>query len=51
LFGDDRLLDILRQTHYDSARQVIETIAAEVEKHRNGTPPNDDLTLLCLKYL
>jgi serine phosphatase RsbU (regulator of sigma subunit) len=50
LFGDDRMLDILRHTHFDSARQVIETITAEVEKHRNGAVPNDDLTLLCLKF-
>ncbi|MBQ6201506.1 MAG: SpoIIE family protein phosphatase [Prevotella sp.] len=50
LFGDDRMLDILRHTHFDSARQVIEAITAEVEKHRNGAAPNDDLTLLCLNY-
>ena len=41
-FGDERLLDILRNTHFDSAKQVIETLAAEVEKHRDGADPNDD---------
>ena len=45
-FGDDRLLEILRNTHFDSARQVIETLEAEVEKHRNGAEPNDDLTMM-----
>ncbi len=48
-FGDERLLDILRNTHFDSARQVIETLAAEVEKHRDGADPNDDLTMMCLR--
>ena len=48
-FGDDRLLDILRNTHFDSARQVIETLAAEVERHRDGAEPNDDLTMMCLR--
>jgi sigma-B regulation protein RsbU (phosphoserine phosphatase) len=48
-FGDEWLLDILRNTHFDSARQVIETLAAEVEKHREGADPNDDLTMMCLR--
>ena len=48
-FGDERLVDILRNTHFDSARQVIETLAAEVEKHRDGADPNDDLTMMCLR--
>ena len=47
-FGDERLLDILRNTHFNSARQVIETLKAEVERHRDGAEPNDDLTMLCL---
>ena len=48
-FGDDRLLDILRNTHFDSAQQVIETLAQKVEEHRNGADPNDDLTMMCLR--
>ena len=48
-FGDDRLLDILRNTHFDNARQVIESLQAEVEQHRNGAEPNDDLTMMCLR--
>lgn len=48
-FGDERLLDILRTSKFDSARQVIDTLAAEVEKHRDGAEPNDDLTMMCLR--
>ena len=48
-FGDDRLINILRSTHFDSARQVIENLEAAVAAHRNGAEPNDDLTMLCLR--
>ena len=62
-FGDDRLLDILRSMNDSSSplpsggagggsftsQQVIETLAAEVEVHRQGAEPNDDLTMLCLR--
>ena len=48
-FGDDHLIDILRNTHFDTARQVVETLAAKVEEHRDGAEPNDDLTMMCLR--
>jgi serine phosphatase RsbU (regulator of sigma subunit) len=48
-FGDERLLSILRNTHFDSAQQVIETLKAEIEKHRKDAEPNDDLTMMCLR--
>lgn len=47
--GDDHLLELLRATQFENARQVIETIEAEVEKHRDGAEPNDDLTMMCIK--
>ena len=48
-FGEERLLEILRQTQYESARQVIDTLTQAVSVHRQGAEPNDDLTMLCLK--
>ena len=48
-FGDDHLLEILRNTHFESARQVVETLYAKVQAHRNGAEPNDDLTMMCLR--
>ena len=48
-FGDDHLLTILRNTHFDNARQVIESLQAEVELHRNGAEPNDDMTMMCIR--
>jgi serine phosphatase RsbU (regulator of sigma subunit) len=47
--GDERLLEILRATRFENARQVIDSLSAAVEQHRNGAEPNDDLTMLCLK--
>nr|AFN57661.1 serine phosphatase [uncultured bacterium r_02] len=47
-FGDDQILNILRFTHFENAQQVVEKMNAEVEKHRNGADPNDDLTMFCL---
>ena len=48
-FGDDRLLSILRCTYFESSKQVVETLATAVEKHRNGAEPNDDLTIMCIR--
>lgn len=48
-FGDDHMLHILRDTKFSSARQVIERMQAEVERHRNGAESNDDLTMMCLR--
>jgi serine phosphatase RsbU (regulator of sigma subunit) len=48
-FGDDRLLDLLRQTHFNSAKQVIKVLTDEIRRHRNDAEPNDDLTMLCLR--
>ena len=48
-FGDERLLDFLRHHHFETAQQVIETLKTEIEHHRNGAEPNDDLTMMCLR--
>ena len=48
-FGDERLLSILRDTHFESSQQVVEVLAAQVEQHRNGAEPNDDLTMMCIQ--
>ena len=50
-FTDERLLEILEQTPFESSQQTIELLKAEVEKHRDGAEPNDDLTMLCVKVI
>ena len=48
-FGDEHMLDILRHTKFENARQVVEVLKAEVERHRNGAEANDDLTIMCIR--
>ena len=48
-FGDARLLQVLTAQPFESARQTIALLSTEIEKHRAGAEPNDDLTMLCLK--
>lgn len=50
-FSDERLLEILETTPFESSKQTIELLASEVEKHRDGADPNDDLTMLCIKVI
>ena len=33
----------------DALQPAYKALAAEVEKHRNGADPNDDLTMMCVK--
>ena len=48
-FGDERLLQVLESTHFDTAQQVIESLCSQVEAHRDGAVPNDDLTMMALR--
>jgi len=47
-FSDARLIEILRNTHFTSAQQLVEKLSSEVEVHRDGAEPSDDLTMMCL---
>ena len=47
-FGDDHLLEIMHSHPFVSSKDTVEMLKAEVEKHRNGADPNDDLTMLCV---
>ena len=50
-FTDERLLEILETTPFESCRQTVELLKDAVEKHRDGADPNDDLTMLCVKVI
>ena len=50
-FTDERLLEILGRTNFESSRQTVELLKEEVEEHRDGAEPSDDLTMLCLKFV
>ena len=50
-FSDEKLLEILQTTPFESSAKTIELLHEEVEKHRDGAEPNDDLTMLCVKVI
>lgn len=50
-FGEERLLNILNNRHFNSCRELVEHLNEQVTKHRNGADPNDDLTMMCLMVL
>ena len=50
LFGNERLLELMAATKSLDSRQVINMLVEAVEQHRAGANPNDDLTLMCIKF-
>ena len=50
-FSDERLLKILQTIPFENSEKTIEILREEVDKHRDGAEPNDDLTMLCLKII
>ena len=50
-YGDDRLQQMMQQMKSHTARQVVDTFSQSVESFRNGSAPNDDLTMLAIRCL
>ena len=48
-YGDERMLEFLHSAHFSNARELVETLKAQVEKYRDGAEPNDDMTMLCFR--
>ena len=48
LFGNDRLIKLMNGVSRMDAQGIIQMLQGEVERHRSGAAPNDDLTLLSL---
>ena len=48
--GNERLLELMAAAKSLDAHQVIDMLVAAVEQHRAGANPNDDLTLMCIKF-
>ena len=50
-FSDERILELMETVPFESCEQMVEMLRAEVEKHRDGAEPNDDLTMICVKFI
>jgi serine phosphatase RsbU (regulator of sigma subunit)/anti-sigma regulatory factor (Ser/Thr protein kinase) len=48
-FGDDHLLEIIKNLTFENAEATITLIKEEVTKHVRDAEQSDDLTMLCLK--
>ena len=51
LLGNKRLLELMADVQSLDSHQVIDMLKEAVEQHRAGADPNDDLTLMCLKFM
>ncbi len=40
---------VLKASHQLSAKGIVETVLADLQKHTRGAEPSDDITLLILK--
>jgi sigma-B regulation protein RsbU (phosphoserine phosphatase) len=49
-FGSHRLIDVVSKTKHLSAKEIVHSITEAVEAHRAGFPPNDDTTIVVLKF-
>ena len=47
-FGDEQVLNVVKSASQLNPRDMVDTMKNEVNRHRNGADPNDDLTMLCL---
>lgn len=51
MFGKQRLREILRTRHADSARGIIQAVTQALETYRQGAKPADDITMVAVKIL
>jgi len=51
LFGEPKLLDVLNNEENGSAEDTIKLVRGAVDKHANGTPQSDDVTIVCVVRL
>lgn len=49
-FGSQRLIDVVSKTKHLSAKEIVHSITEAVDAHRAGFPPNDDTTIVVLKF-
>ena len=49
MFGKNRIYEIIRQKSAASAREILDTIVAELESFRQNLEPEDDITLVVIK--
>jgi sigma-B regulation protein RsbU (phosphoserine phosphatase) len=49
MFGKEALMEIIRNNHTASARQIVDTVTEALEQSRGDEAPEDDITLVVIK--
>ena len=49
MFGKEALMEIIRNNHTTSARQIVDTVTEELEQFRGDEAQEDDITLVVIK--
>ena len=49
MFGKEALMEIIRNNHTASARQIVDTVTVELEQFRGDEAQEDDITLVVIK--
>ena len=50
LFGEERMMDVLRSNVNKASRQQVESMLEAVHRHVDGAEQSDDLTMVAIKY-
>jgi len=51
IFGDDRLLQVVRDASFLQSEDLIAHLLEQVERHQDTAPQSDDITLLTVKRI
>ena len=49
-FGKERVMEIIRKKKKSSAQQILQAITDQLATYRQNTPPQDDITLVVIKF-
>lgn len=49
-FTSERLIEVVKEVRAQSAREIVQAVVSAVENWRDGAPPNDDMTVVALKF-
>ena len=49
-FTSERLIEVVKKVRAQNAREIVQAVVSAVEEWRDGAPPNDDMTVVALKF-
>ncbi|MDP2849417.1 MAG: PAS domain S-box protein [Humidesulfovibrio sp.] len=49
-FGTERLESLLQELHDQSPEAVLQTLTGKLQAHADGRPPDDDISLVCVRF-